>query len=89
MLSGTPTNADVGEHLVELEVRENAPAPGLSGIQQFTVTVVPAIVIGDPPPLVAGGGGSVGSLSVLALLLFFRGRCRSCRRDTVGIVKGL
>ncbi len=67
-LRGTATAADVGQHRVELRVRENAPAPGLSGNQQFDVTVTPVPVIDNPPPKKISGGGSLGGVFILFLL---------------------
>lgn len=49
-LSGTPTNADVGQHPVEIAATDN---PGASAVQQFVITVVNVndapTFLGTPP----------------------------------------
>ena len=55
-LRGTPTGAEVGVHPVELQVQENAPAPGLTGGQVFTVTVTGAA---DGPVITLNGAASI------------------------------
>lgn len=54
-LSGTPTSADIGSHNVELQVQENAPAPGLTGNQQFDISVIAA----DTPPVITLLGDTI------------------------------
>ena len=70
-LSGTPGDADVGEHTVALRVFD-----GTDGVlQEFTVTVEAAAAPPPPPPPPpsggggGGGGGALDLASLLALLL--------------------
>ncbi|MEX2494796.1 MAG: putative Ig domain-containing protein, partial [Woeseia sp.] len=64
-LSGTPGNADVGEHSVALEVSDGSD----TGAQEFTITVEAASdPAPNPPPQPPSGGGGGGSLGLLFLL---------------------
>jgi hypothetical protein len=55
-LTGSPTGAEVGDHAVDIQSQEVAPAPGLMASQQFVITVAAAA---DGPVITLLGDASV------------------------------
>jgi hypothetical protein len=55
-LVGTPTGAEVGDHPVDLQAQEDAPAPGLTADQSFVIAVTASA---DGPVITLNGAASM------------------------------
>jgi len=55
-LTGTPTGAEIGDHTVDLQAEEVAPAPGLTTDQSFVIMVTASA---DGPVITLNGAASI------------------------------